>query len=415
MKNLLRDLQDAKEPTFSSTLRKLEQLTGKEALDARLIGEIIEKEHAAIRGLGLDSNDTNSKELYHALLNKVHQHNQNLAVALGTSNDAKITEIVPKLVEAVNMVDIPKRCWVLKKSVGKNLLRKMPPKNMMKNLGYRSLESMLKNEKFSEIYTGLRFSEGADWLNQYNKLFENEVQPSDFEYRDIEIVVMDHNKWLNMAEDFAKKKLHNVTHSKELGVIVIVPMRQTHMTGLTLKTLPLLFHYINEIRLYSAFFKLKSTAPHFGKTITETLIADTGTGAVVAGQNIHWRVIQRYLGRHKEDKEVEAFLPHVHPEDLHWRKANECLYQLSTELKFWDDLDYVGRIGEDGDPVSFNLVDVSFAYSNGESFSNRYFYHMRESLWNEIFMRYMGQKTLRQQILEQLDNDMIKPEELVKK
>jgi hypothetical protein len=414
MKHFLRDLLDAKEPTFSSALRKLEILTGKEGVDTALIGEIIEKEHGAIRGLGLDSNDTNGKELFHALINKVRDHNVNLAKSLDTSEDAPIREIVPKLVEAVKQVDIPKRCWVLKKSVAKNLLREMPPKNMMKNLGYRSLESMFKNENFSEIYAGLRFSEGADWLNQYNELFESKVQPSDFENRDVEILIMDHEKWLDMAEPFAKKKLHNVTHTKELGVIVIVPMRQTHMPGLTLKTLPLLFHYINEIRLYSAFFKLKSTLPNFGKTITETLIADVGTGSVIAGQQIHWRVIQRYLGRHKEDKEIEAFEPHVHPEDLHWRHANDCLYELSSELKFWKDLDYVGRIGEDGDPVSFNLVDVAFAYSNGADFKGRYFYHMRESLWNEIFMRYMGKKVLRQQILEQLDNDMIKPEELVK-
>ncbi len=185
------------------------------------------------------------------------------------------------------------------------------------------------------------------------------------------------------------------------------------MTGLTLKTLPLLFHYINEIRLYSAFFKLKSTQANFGRTITETLIADVGTGAVVAGQNIHWRVIQRYLGRHKENREAEAFEPHVQPEDLHWRHANECLFEISSELKYWQDLDYVGKMAEDGEPIAFNLVDVSFAYSNGVDYKGRYFYHMRESLWNEIFMRYMGKKVLREQILEQLDNDMIKPELLL--
>lgn len=410
MSKMLRDLLDAKEPTFTLALRRLEHLTGRTGADNRLAAEIIEKTEAAIRGLGLDSADTTDKELYYALNHKVRLHNENLAKSLGTSETAPIRHIVPRLVAAVDQVNIPRRCWVLKKSVAKELLRTMPPKNMMKKLGYRSIESMFKNENFSELYTGLRFSEGPQWLNSYNELFEHKVQPSDFEHRDVEIVIMDHDKWVDMAADFAEKKLHNVTHSKELGVIVIVPMQRVHMPGLTLKTLPLLFHYINEIRLYSAFFKLKSTQPHFGKIITETLIADVGTGAVIAGQDIHWRVIQRYLGRHKEDKELEAFEPHVQPEDLHWRHAGDCLYELSAELQFWKDLDYVGRVGPDGDPVSFNLVDVSFAYSNGEHFEGRYFYHMREALWNEIFMRYMGKKVLREQILEQLDNDMIKPE-----
>ena len=413
MSKLLRDLLDATEPTFTLSLRKLEELSGHKNVDNSLSAEILEKTNAAIRGIGLDINDTTDRELFHALEGKVRDHNIHLAKSLGTSEDAPVREIVPKLVDAVTASDVPKRCWVLKKSVAKDLLRKMPPKVMMKKLGYRSIESMLKNENFYEIYAGLRFSEGPDWLNQYNELFQKSVVPSNFENREIEIVIMDHDKWVDLAETFVKKKLHNVTHSKEMGVIIVVPMHQTHMRGLTLKTLPLLFHYINEIRLYSAFFKLKSTAPHFGKTITDTLIADVGSGAVIAGHNIHWRVIQRYLGRHKEDKEAEAFEPHVQPEDLHWRKAEESLYKIDNELKFWQDMDYVGRIAEDGDPVAFNLFDVSFAFSNGESYANRYFYHMRESLWNEIFIRYMGVGTIRQQILLQLDNDMIKPEALV--
>ncbi|MBP9738531.1 hypothetical protein KBD20_02495 [Candidatus Saccharibacteria bacterium] len=413
MSKLLRDLLDATEPTFSLSLKSLEQLSGHHSVDNSLSAEILEKTHAAIRGLGLDINDTTDRELYHALEGKVRDHNVHLASSLGTSEDAAVKDIVPKLVEAVRQSDVPMRCWVLKKSVAKELLRQMPPKVMMKNLGYRSLESMYKNENFSEIYAGLRFSEGPEWLNSYDELFEKSVQPSDFEIRDIEIVVMDHKKWVDMAAGFVKKKLHNVTHTKELGVIIVVPMEQTHMRGLTLKTLPLLFHYINEIRLYSAFFKLKSTAPHFGKTISDTLIADVSTGAVIAGHNIHWRVIQRYLGRHKEDREAEAFEPHVQPEDLHWRKAEESLFRIDNELKFWQDMDYVARIAEDGDPVAFNLFDVSFGFSNQESFQSRYFYHMRESLWNEIFIRYMGKGTLKQQILEQLDNDMIRPERLV--
>lgn len=413
MSKFLRDLLDATEPTFSLSLKKLEELSGHHSVDNSLSAEIIQKSQAAVRGLGLDPADTTSRELFHALENKVRDHNIHLAKSLGTSEDAPIKEIVPKLVDAVEKSDVPRRCWVLKKSVAKELLRAMPPKVMMKKLGYRSIESMFKNENFSEIYAGLRFSEGPEWLNSYDELFEKSVQPSNFEVRNIEIVVMDHDKWVDMAEGFVKKKLHNVTHTKELGVIIVVPMRQAHMKGLTLKTLPLLFHYINEIRLYSAFFKLKSTAPHFGKTISDTLIADVSSGAVMAGYNIHWRVIQRYLGRHKEDREAEAFEPHVQPEDLHWRKAEESLFKLDNELKFWQDMDYVATIGDDGDPVAFNLFDVSFAYSNGEKFAGRYYYHMRESLWNEIFIRYMGKGMLAQQILEQLDNDMIKPENLV--
>lgn len=412
MSKLLRDLLAAQEPLFTQSLRELEYLTGRKGVDVKLTAEILEKTHAAIRSLGLDSADTTDKELFHALNHRVAEHNENLASSLGTSNNAKVRDLIPKLVEAAQNIKTPRRCWVLKKSVAKNLLREMPPKKMMKHLGYRSIESMFKNENFGELYSALRFSEGGKWLNEYNELFKKRVKATDFENRNIEIIVMDHDKWVDITEDFVKKKKHNITHTKELGTIIVVPMKHTHMRGLPLKTLPLLLHYTNEIRLYSAFFKLKSTLPNFGEIISETLIADTGTGATISNFHIHWRVIQRYFGKLGEQP-PEVFQPHVQPEDLHWRKAAELLYELSPELKFWEDLDYVGRVNNDAHPVAFNLFDVAFAYSNHETFESRYFYHMRESLWNEIFMRYMGEPTLKNQILEQLDNDMIKPEQLV--
>lgn len=189
-------------------------------------------------------------------------------------------------------------------------------------------------------------------------------------------------------------------------------MHARKMRGLALKTLPLLLHYMNEVKLYSTFFKLKSTQPHFGETVVNTLIADPGTGSQLAGHRIHWRVIQRYLGKHKEDSiDKVAFEPHVQPEDLHWRRAEDLLYQIDPELEFWKDRDYVA-LNYDGFPVAFNLFDVSFAYSNQENYAGRYAYHFRESLWNELFVRYMGFKNLSTQVLEQLDNDMIAPEKL---
>ncbi len=75
------------------------------------------------------------------------------------------------------------------------------------------------------------------------------------------------------------------------------------------------------------------------------------------------------------------------------------------------DSDYVALMYEDR-PIPFNMMDVAASYSNSVPYEHRIIYHFRESLWNEIFMRYMGQKTLQEQVLKQLDNDMIAPEHL---
>ncbi len=412
MSRMLSELLGATEPLFSLSVRQLEHESGKPGVDVRLSAEIIGKIRLVTEQLGLDPNDTTPKELYFGLLNRVAEDNKRIKKQLlkvDEDND-RIRDLVPPMVAIAKSAKIPKSCWVLKRSVAKKFLKKMPPKQMMKHLGYRSIDSMLKNEPFDEMYSALRFSEGADWLNRYNEMFRS-IKPTDFEQRNINIVVMDHEKWVDLAAEYSHKKKHNVTHVKELGVIVVVPMRQEKMRGLPLKTLPLLLHYINEIRLYSAFFKLKSTHPHFGAEVVDTLIADPGKAAVMAGSNVHWRVIQRYFGKLNGEKHPEQFEPHVQPEDLHWRRAEEVLYNLDPKMEFWRDLDYVALNVKNG-PVALNLLDIAFAYSNDEPFTERYYYHFRESLWNEIFMRYMSEKVLEEQILSQLDNDMIAPEKL---
>lgn len=414
MARFLSDLLDAEEPIFSEAVRQLEDVSGRTGADVKLIGDITAMAHENMRQLGLNPAASTGPEVYHALLGKVETDIKRLVSIIG-ADAAKMDEVrylVPYMVDAANKVDFNRKVFVLRRDRAKDLLRQMPPKNLMKKLGYDDIEEMFANEDFDELYTALRFSEGGEWLTEYNELFK-QVTPEDYEERDLRIVVMDHDKYVDLAAGFVQKKLHNVTHTKEMGIIVVVPMHARKMRGLALKTLPLLFHYMNEVKLYSTFFKLKSVKPHFGRTVVETLIADPGTGSQMVGKRVHWRVVQRYLAKHKEDNDISkvAFEPHVQPEDLHWRRAEELLFQLDPELEFWKDRDYVG-LNYDGFPVAFNLFDVSFAYSNKASYEDRYAYHFRESLWNEIFIRYMGFKNLANQVLSQLDNEMIAPERL---
>ena len=407
----LASMLEADQPLLRLALKQLEDHTNKKGVDVRLTADILHKAHAKMRELGLDPADTTPQELHRALENRVARDNERLARIIGAANDYDVQHVLEPMARAAREAKLNKMAWGLKHEVAKDLLREMPPKKMMDHLGYDDIDTMLEKEPFAELYSALRFSEGGDWLNEYNELFKK-VKPSDFEEREIEIIIMDHDKWVDLTEKFVIKKRHNITHTKELATIVMVPMKQIRMRGLMLKSLPLLFHYINEIRLYSSFFKLIKDKKNFGETVVDTLIADVPKVSVMDGQYVHWRVIQRYYGKIKDESHPEAFEPHVHPEDLHWRKAEESLYELDPEMEFWKDLDYVAMEYPEVGTVAFNLFDVSFAYSNGESFENRYTYHFRESLWNEIFIRYMGEATLEERILMRLDNELIAPEEI---
>jgi hypothetical protein len=407
--SLLAKLLDAKQPLFDLALDELEQRTGRDGVDARLAAEITSVAAQKTRELGLEP-DCSGQQLYEALINKVKQHNEHLAAKWGGGDEDDIQTQLPRIEKAALEMNVPRDGWFLKHEVAAQMLEHMPPEAIIDRLGYANAYDMVRSESIEEIFLALRFGQDADWLNQFNELYKKLV-PEDFEAREIRLVPFDVKKWGNIAEHFIQKKLHNITNSKEIGAIAIMPMAIKRMPGIILKDLPLILHYYNEIRLYSAFFKLIKTKRNFGELISETLIADPSTASIVKGQKVHWRVIQRYFGKLPKEQHPEIFEPHLQPEDLHWRKAEETLYEYDNELSFWKDLDFVGVFKGD-DIVTFSLLDVSFSYSNQLSYQERYIYHFRESLWNEVFARYMGQKTLEEQLLVKLDNEVIAPETL---
>lgn len=397
---------------FAMALSQLEDASGHPSADVRLTAEIMGMVRMKTIELGLDPDDTSPKELNQALIAKIDEHDKRLVRRIGGKDPNNHEELMPLMKTAWENFETSKTCWVLKKNVAKAMLKKTPPQQIMKHLGYRSVDSMLKHENLAEIYGALRFAESEDWLNKFNEQYKS-LKPQDFQTRQIEIVEMSLKRWGDIAAPFVHKKKHNITHLKELGVILMLPIgKDVKMHGITIFTLPLLFHYLQEIKLYSTFFKMQQVKPDFGKIIVETLIADTTGHTVMAGQEIHWRVIQRYYGKLDEKRYPEIFKPHVQPEDLHWRRAQDLLYELEPELAFWRDLDYVAVMGGDKRPVALNMLDVAANFVNDTPYDERAVYHFRESLWNEIFVRYMGQKNLEQQVLKQLDNDMINPHEL---
>lgn len=407
MSKMISELLGADEPLFSLSIKQLEQVTGKLGIDVRLTAKIIGQVQLKTRELGLDSKDTTGKELYHALLGRFKKDDESLVKIMGINGVQDVNNIMPVLKNQAIKSKIYRKGWLLKKCAAKELLRKMPPPNIMKYLNYKSIDSMLKNENIFELYGALRFAENPAWLIEFNQSYKS-LQPSDFETRDIEIIIMP-NRWQDIAAPFIAKKKHHLTHLKELGAVIILPAKKDHIPGVATLTLLMIFHYINEVRFYSTYFKLQQVRPNFGELVVDTLNADKAEAAIMAGQKIHWRVINRYFGKLKDEDHPEVFEPHVQSEDLHWRKAENRLFKIDENLSWWRDLDYVGVMSQ-GKPVSLNLIDVALNYCNGFEYKDRLYFHFRESLWNELFERYMSEKVLEQQVLKQLDNDMIAPE-----
>ncbi len=407
---MLSELLAAPEPSFTSVLQHLETESGHPDIDVRLSADITKNAHLKIKELGLDPNDTNGRELYHALQSLVQKHNDFLTKAVGGDDPTDVADLIPRLIAAVKNLPIIKSSWALKHSSAKRLLKTTPPKKVMKHLGYRSIDSMLKREDIDELYASLRFAESASWLNRFITSYKK-LQPNDFETRDISIIAMTSDKWGDLSQDFVYSHHHNIASLKEMGVIAVLPMPVDRLQGVSITVLPLLIHYINELRLYSAFFKLQQVKPHFANIVINTIARDPKNTATVAGQPVHWRVIQQHFGKGNINH-PEVFEPHVQPDDLAWKSAEDILYTLEPALKFWQDLDHVA-VMHDGRPVPFGLRDNAVSFCNSLPYGQQSSQNFQDNLTSEIFVRYLGQESIEEQVVKQLDNGIADPKLMI--
>lgn len=403
MCKVLADILGTDDPLFAIGIRQLEKASGQAGVDVRLYSEILRKSHQKTRELGLNPRDTTAEELYHALMGLVEKHDRFLAKRLGADDPADVQDVLARAQRFAQALDTPKSAWVLKSAAAKRLLKLTPPKKVMKQLGYRSVDSMLKREPIAELYIALRFTESPEWLSSFTKKYK-QLSQRDFETRDVKFIRMDAKKWGVATETLVRSQRHNVTHMKEMGVIAILPLPVKRMPGITIAVLPLLLHYLNEIRMYSTYFKLQQVRPDFGDKIAQTIAHDPHNHAKVAGHDVHWRIVQRHFGKSGAMNYTEVFEPYVQASDLLWRKAEDILYRIEPALHFWHDMDYVGvKIGKE--VVSFNLMDMAVNYVNRLPYGQHTVHRMRAGLWNEIFARYIGQPALESQVIKQLANE----------
>lgn len=302
--------------------------------------------------------------------------------------------------------------WFLKKEKAAEMLKKTPPKNILAALGYQDAGTLLEKEDLRQVYAALRFVESREWMNtEFVKNYET-LAPADFEERKIDVLVLD-GKWLEVAEKFVRKKYHNVSHLKELGIIFVIPLK-IDTAGETMRVFTLILHYLHEVRFYADLFRRYSEEDAFAKKVISLIRGDVSEGPLIQPQKgMQWRIVQRYLAK-EDENDPRLFEPHVNPEAIHWRKAENDVATLGArfpqlELDFWKDLDWIGDFfPTDGAEklVSMNLIDTVMSLVQEKELI-KYLYHHQEALWNKIFASYMGEDMLEKLIVENFDRGVI--------
>ncbi len=379
----------------------LERASGK----VGVMEQIVDQNDAIVRDrldfLGLGRN-VGVYDIYDALISKVEADDIKIYDGLRRPN-LSIPEEALRILYLAESVSGKQKGFFLKKEVARKFLYNEPPRLVMAALGYDTVDAMLAKEDLLEVYCSLRFLESSNWLNEvFFRQYEH-LTPDDFEERDITSKVLG-QKWVVAAGKFTKKKYHNVSHLKELGVIFVIPV-SLGFAGETLRLLSLLNHYFNEIYFYSDLFRMFSgDEEKFSKNLISLLRGDVLEKRLPQmlkeAKRSNVLIVQRYLAKDDEN-DWRLFEPHVNPEAMHWEKAEngivkvpEVLNELKDGLHFWKDLGWVGdyfkdEVGRDI-LVSFNLVDTVMSLVM-EKQMIKYLYHHQEALWNKIFISHLGE------------------------
>jgi hypothetical protein len=405
MSQYISEILGAREPEFTLMLHGLEKYSGKTAADVRLSLDIQHIHASKLKELGLDPKDTTPEELYQSLLSLAKNHDTFLQKAIGGQDLKDANDLLPLIKKQAEKLGLP-QIWGIKHSAAKRLLKKNPPKALMKALGYRSVDSLLKRENVCEIFAALRFTESPAWQRKFIQSYKV-LKPSDFEIRPLELLVLKKNKWKKLAADYVRQTRHNIVPVRELGAILLLPLPVKKIAGLTLVSLPLVLHHINELRLYSSLFKFNQVKPEFGNILVSTLLEDSPQAVILGEQPLHWRVVHSHFGR-SEKPPLEVFEPHIQADDMMWRRAEDQLFRLEPALMFWQGTDFVAQ-PHDGRAISFNLLDMALNYYNELSIDSQSLTHLRTSLWDELFRRYLALPVYEEQALAQLDSasDMV--------
>ena len=167
--------------------------------DVRLLAEVTQDVKQKIANLGLDPHDTTASELYHALQAKFGKDagltDKALSVGPGDGFEARISRAIEICQHVIPKTEL----WALKPTKARSLLRELPPKKLMKQFGYRSVESMLKRENIGELYLMAPYVESTAWQANFARLTAH-LPSNDYGLQPINFVQPQPDKWSSASQ-----------------------------------------------------------------------------------------------------------------------------------------------------------------------------------------------------------------------
>ncbi len=384
MARVISDILDADTLAFNHLIDKWEQRTGRKGYDLSLYSDMRSQATRAIRDLGLDPSDTISGELYFAIQEQARQDSEWLANHIGVENQDSPDVLVEKVLSWVEKHAASTRIWACKPILVRSFLKKQPPKAVMKALGLRSVDSMLKRNSPAEILILAYQLETPEWTKRFKQQYKK-CKTTDFDERTIQFLVSNEER-TEKIKKAGYPVSRFVSPNYEVGSVMIIPPAYRFPLDV-LAMVVSIAEVIYDMRKHSSLYRTLSVRKDFGNQFYA--ISTLGlTRASLEISEIGWNSLHRHLiGNEYVLSKIEQ--PHVTEEDLQAESSLRFLMKHDERFKYWQDLEYSVFAHQNQPSVSLNIVDVVMNASNRMPFGKGSMSYARMRLWEELWARYL--------------------------
>jgi hypothetical protein len=410
MTKLLSQLLEAKEPQFRQTVASLESSSGYSCEDIRLSVSLLNLSRAKIAALGLDPKDTTGEELFRALQEKLKADDQLLIKRLRKISAYRVNSaanINEGIAEAITEISGNTNQFVIKSSVAKRMLLQLPPKRMMKLLNYRSINSLIKHEPLPLIVNAALVLESVTWQHCYDNKLKS-LKPQDFEDRPVKVYALNSDRWSMAAKQMLAQFKQPVLVDKELGSLIILPIPNIPVAGLTTLTLAIALNGLNDIYISSTYLRLNQVSKDFGRRLYQA----AGDEPIIKNAEwfnspLTWESVYRFFHHRstaqKEQIKLDTGLMNINPTG--WRPVEEQIHKIAPEMEYWKDCGYLSYPYGDR-IVSFNVLDNALSLLNRKVYPGHYIHHAKRSLLQELMARYIRPNPLSEIINKDLGGNL---------
>lgn len=395
MTRILSDILQNHEPHFRLQLRQLEQISGHQNTDIKLSVQVHQDTKDKIARLGLDQHDTSTSELYHVLQSRLSSDDERLERSLRTRAATHISaeaDVMEGMLHALQSDARSISTFAIKLTALKRTIKKTPPKRLQKQLGYRSLDAMIRNEPVAALIAAAEVVESnawrRSWLDSYKKLKTN-----DFESRPATILCPNAKRWEAITQQMITARAHTVLALPEVGTVILMPLPSERPRGMVVASVALALQELNTIRSASSYLRASQLQGDFAVRVRAVADGSVNLSTPSMQQAFSWQLVQQYFARTKATINEDVFGPYAEVNDFQWSSVERRLAELCPSMEFWQGTSFLSFIHE-GQTVSLNVIDAAINNCNQLAYELRTSMHAQQALWHELTLRYLDRESL---------------------